>query len=262
MYATRRHFGALFSGGLVAAAGLIGAAPALARDADDGPANVFFSPHGRPFRAPQGAPYPVVDWFKGADRNGDGKLARDEFIADAEAFFAVLDLDGDGALNGREIAIYEHAIAPEILGLRVEVYAERGLVRRPGADGARLWLAQNVGTMQATPLDRPDRENSLPGPAEILPGDIRPHDPGPTLQDGLGTGAAPYSFFRSPEPVTAADPDYVFRGVVRKAKFVERAQANFAALDMAGTGFLTLAGLPRSPVQSQLEGGGRRQTRR
>src|SRR5579872_5520911 len=227
MFTTRRRFGALVSGGL-AVAGLAGLAPALARDADDGPANVFFSPHGRPYRAPQGAPYPVVDWFKAADRNGDGKLDRDEFIADAEAFFAALDLDGDGALNGQEIAIYEHAIAPEILGMRVSVYAARARLPRPGPDGARLWLAQNIGTMQATPLDRPDPENSLPGPAEILPGDVRPNNPQqPTQEEALGGGAAPFSFFRVPEPVTAADPDYVFRGVVRRAKFLERAQANF-----------------------------------
>src|SRR5689334_16176727 len=70
------------------------AAPATVRaQEEDGLPNVFISPAGKPFRAVQGAPYPVVDWFKEADKNADGKLDHAEFIADAEAFFKVLDIN-------------------------------------------------------------------------------------------------------------------------------------------------------------------------
>jgi hypothetical protein len=60
-----------------------------------------------------------------------------------------------------------------------------------------------------------------------------------------------------PEPVTAADSDYVTNDVVRKANFLAHAHDNFAALDPQNTGYLTLASLPQSPVEKLL-GGGRR----
>ena len=252
MRLTRRRFGAFVSGALVGSA--LGAAPALGSEsASDLPPNVFFSPHGRPFRAPSGAPYPVIDWFTQADRNGDGKVSLDEFVADAGAFFAVLDLDGDGALNSTEVAIYEHNIAPEILGIRVNVYAGGlGASRRP--QGARLWLAQ----MEQGPFNQGHPEDQIPGggAANILPDDVQPHNPDRQSDDAdLGTGASPYSLFRAPEPVTSADAAFLSQGVVRKANFLARAHDNFAALDVDGKGYLTLAGLPKSPVQILLERG-------
>jgi hypothetical protein len=55
---------------------------AAADDDDDEFAipNTFISPCGQPFRAPPNAPYPVVDWFKAADKNADGKLDHAEII--------------------------------------------------------------------------------------------------------------------------------------------------------------------------------------
>lgn len=264
MFATRRRFAALVSGSL--GAGLLQALPALARD-DDGPPNVFFSPHGRPFRAVAGAPYPVVDWFREADRNGDGKLDRDEFTADAAAFFDVLDLNGDGVLDPGDIAFYEHNIAPEVLGVRVTVLA-RGEVRaRP--PGARLWLAQ-YGPMEGGPMqDNVPGANSLPGnpggyshggdpnQGGVLPDGVRPNSPNAPQSPDL-TGAAPYGLLGTPEPVTAADPEYLFSGSVRKARFMAYAQSNFARLDTQHSGYLTLAGLPQSAVERQLERRGRR----
>lgn len=111
---TRRQFARL----LVLGGGAFGlAGSVLAQDADlSAMLNVFISPAGKPFRAPAGAPYPVVDWFKEADRNGDGKLDHAEFMADAEAFFRVLDAHHTGVLGAYEVAVYERQIAPEILG--------------------------------------------------------------------------------------------------------------------------------------------------
>jgi len=262
MFTTRRRFAALVSGSF-AAAGLARSAPAFARgdDDDNGVPNVFFSPHGRPYRAPAGAPYPIVDWFKDADRNGDGKLDRDEFVADAAAFFAVLDLKGDGALDTQEIANYEHNIAPEVLGVRVTVYAdgqERVSPRR-----ARLWLAQ-YGPMEGGPFGsggqipgQPTHGAGDPNQGGIVPQDAQPTSPThPTEDPDLDAGAAPYGLTGEPEPVTAADSDYLFRGVVRKASFLAHAQANFALLDPQGRGYLTLASLPQSRVERLL--GGRR----
>jgi hypothetical protein len=259
MFTTRRGFAALVSGSF-AAAGLGSGLPALAR-ADDGPPNVFFSPHGKPYRAVDGAPYPVIDWFREADHNGDGKLDRDEFVADASAFFDVLDLNGEGTLDANAVAVYEHNIAPEILGVRVTVYAN-GLWRaRP--DGARLWLAQ-YGPLEGPLGDNGRTGSGLPGgPGQgahgndpnqgvILPDGVQPHTPdAPPPSVGL-VGAALYGLIGDPEPVTASDPDYLARGVVQKARFLAHAHDNFARLDEAHAGYLTLAGLPQTPVQRLL----------
>ena len=137
-----------------------------ARETDEGEAipNVFISPCGKPFRARIGAPYPVADWFKQADTDHDGKLERAEFVADAAAFFKYLDLNGDGVISPTEVAIYEHRIAPEVLGQRVRVtWGARPAFER---DGAKLWLAQ---------IDRP---------GEIDPGGGVP--PEPVKPKGLG----------------------------------------------------------------------------
>ncbi|HTX50761.1 MAG TPA: hypothetical protein VME40_15375 [Caulobacteraceae bacterium] len=277
MFTTRRGFAALVSGS-VAAAGLVGGLPALAQDDDGGGLpNVFFSPHGRPYRAPGGAPYPVVDWFKDANRKGDGKLTLDEFVADAAAFFAVLDLRGGGVLGPEEIAIYEHNIAPEVLGMRVTVYADgrsRVWPASPASSvGARLWLAQ-YGPMEGGPFgpggQGPTGGANGPGQlphgggdpsaGSVVPPEAQPNSPSGAPQDpDAGAGAAPYSLIEEPEPVTAADPDYLFSGMVRKARFLAHAHDNFALLDQAGSGYLSLASLPRSPVQKLLERGrGRR----
>jgi hypothetical protein len=208
------------------------ASPALAApagdDDDDENAlpNTFISPCGQPFRAPLGAPYPVVDWFKAADKNADGKLDHAEFIADAAAFFTVLDVNNDGVLNRHEVAIYEQRIAPEIIGGRV----------RTSWNDAQLWLAQ---------LDRP-------GP--IDPGGDQPPDESdqkaPPLDESL-QGAAPYGLLGEPEPVQAADLD--LNGVITRQNFLKLADMHFQTLDTTGRGYLTLATLPKTEVQKLLE---------
>ena len=280
MITTRRRFVTLASGSL-ALGSLAAGLPTLALAAEDSAPNVFFSPHGQPFRAPAGAPYPIADWFKAADRNGDGKVDQAEFIADAEAFFAVLDVKGDGVLDGEEISFYEHRIAPEVLGMRVTVYADGRMRIAPSAP--RLWLAQygaqstgpspgTTGPLEGGAMGQDDQSQGPmapggPGQAahggdlnegEIVPRDAMPDPRKPReTETALTSGASPFGLFRVPEPVTAADPDYVVRAVVRKSRFLAHAQENFAALDPQRAGYLTLASLPQSPVEQML-GRGRR----
>jgi hypothetical protein len=202
-------------------------------DDEDGAnfANTFISPCGKPFRAPRKAPYPVAKWFAEADKNQDGKLDRTEFMDDAEAFFKVLDQGGKGLIDNFDVQVYEHNIAPEVLGYRIEVQA--GL--RRSAPGARLWLAQDQGSGDESGDDDQSKPKTL---------------------DESGQGAAPYSFFQEPEPVTAADFD--FNGRITRANFLKLADMHFSALDTRGAGFLTLADLPKTLVQKKLEHGGRR----
>ena len=92
---------------------LIGVSGAAAKDEEA--QNIFISPSGEPFAALMSKPYPIVDWFKRVDANGDGRIDRAEFLADAEQFFKKLDRNGDGVLSSDEVYIYEHFIVPEIL---------------------------------------------------------------------------------------------------------------------------------------------------
>ena len=203
-------------------------ANAAADDDEGGLPNTFISPCGKPFRAASGAPYPVADWFRQADKNGDGRLDRAEFVADAAAFFAVLDLNGDGVLSHYEVAVYEQRIAPEILGVAPRVgAAERG--------GGRLWLVQ---------FDRPSPID--PGGDQGPPAPHAPRD-----FDESGQGAAPYSLLEEPEPIMAANSD--LNGFIRKANFLKLADTHFTTLDRDEEGYLTLAKLPPTPIQKLLE---------
>jgi hypothetical protein len=238
MTSTRRQFAWTLTAA-TGALGLFSAARAIAQDDSDIPPNVFISPCGKPFRAPMSAPYPVVDWFKQADANGDGKLDHAEFIADAAAFFKVLDINGDGVLDGYEIQVYEHRIAPEILGFRVDV----GALQPPWSPygPARLWQAQAGGLGGAggpTPSSADDHEPESKPQKETV--------------DESGQGASPYGFFNAPEPVTAADID--FRGLIYKDNFLKLADRHFTALDKDGAGYLVLAKLPKTLIQQQLQG--------
>jgi hypothetical protein len=215
----------------VAALATLGGFQAHADDADW--PNVFISPCGQPFRAKPGAPYPVVDWFKQVDKNADGKIDRAEFVADAEAFFKVLDVNKDGVIDSYEVEIYEHNIAPEVLGYTVNVGA---LDHRDRRQGARLWLAQVMPQGE----DQSDDSDSKPtGPIDEIP-----------------QGAGPYGLIEVPEPITSADTD--FNGIIRKVNFLKLADRRFTTLDTENRGFLTLDKLPKTYVQKRMKkrGGG------
>jgi hypothetical protein len=237
-----------------AALGVLGSSAALAQVEDPfgglTPPNVFYSPCGRPYRAKVGAPYPIVDWFNQADADHDGKLDHAEFVADAMAFFKILDRNGDGVISPQEIAFYEQRIAPEVLGMRVEGTRYRMIEDRP-----RLWLVQGVpgglgpggeGTFRPGGATGPNMSvdpNTLEDTGPNESGRSRPYD-------ASGKGASPYGFFDEPEPVAAADVS--FRGLISGTDFKTLADAHFKTLDRRDVGYLTLASLPETPVQRRL----------
>jgi hypothetical protein len=250
---TRRRFGWALAG-LGLASSAFGPMARAAVDESDFPPNVFFSPCGKPFRARISEPYPVGLWFKEADKNGDGKLDRTEFLADAEAFFKVLDVNGDGIIDNLEVYHYEHNIAPEVLGYRVTVGDLRG---RSGLYGASLWRAQmqggGMGGMGGGGEGGMGGGGGSPiqGNAPIAPEDTDPLERPPHDIDESGQGASPYGFFAEPEPVMAADEN--LDGRIRKAGFLHLAGRHFDRLDPNGDGFLTLAKLPKTPMQLRVE---------
>ena len=224
------------------AAGVAGAQ----EDADVAAVNVFISPCGQPFRAPPGAPYPVVDWFKAADKNADGKIDHAEFLADAAGFFKLLDRNHDGILDTYDVAVYEHRVAPEILGFtfKVSALAHRGRVL-PGHDGARLWRAQMMGPTGGAPAGQMGLDTDSPPPnVKALP------------LDESKKGASPFGLFDEPEPVATAD--FNFNGKITLANFLRLADMHFTTLDRNQDGYLTLAKLPKTQVQTLLEHARRR----
>jgi hypothetical protein len=174
---------------------------------------LFISPAGEPFRAPAGAPYPIATWFSGADANHDGSLTRDEFVADSLRFFAVVDADHDGVIDGFEVSAYENHIAPEIVG---------GVA--PGS------------------LRRGPRGQGPEGDDDMSPRGRRPQGTN-VLQ-----GAAIYGLIAEPEPVMAADSDFNRR--ITKDEATKAARIRFALLDKDKDGVLKLAELPETPAQS------------
>jgi hypothetical protein len=184
-------------------------------------AGLFISPAGQPFRARPGEPYPSAAWFAAADRDHDGRLSRDEFVADSLAFFHRLDKDGDGRIDGFETQAYEDSIpemAPRVGGLRPGEGMNPVLGRRRGEGGG-----------QAAAQARARR----PQPRQVR------------------QGAGLFAFLTDPEPVRAADVDFDSRVSLAEARAL--AERRFALLDADGDGWFTLAEAPPVPVQQLAE---------
>ncbi|MBX3478848.1 MAG: hypothetical protein KF842_00460 [Caulobacter sp.] len=201
-----------------------GGPPPGAPDDGDGdgrppPLQIFITPAGEPFRAPLGAPYPVAAWFAGADADHDGVLTRDEFIADSLRFFAVLDVDHDGWIDGFEANDYEKTVAPEILSRAAMMQAEPRRGPRKAGIGSRINRPADDGKPYG--LDR--------------------------------SGAGLYGLINEVEPVTGQDSDFNRR--IDRKEATAAAKDRFRILDKDGDGKLTLDALPKTPMQKALEDG-------
>ena len=189
--------------------------------------NVFISPAGQPFRAPPGAPYPAQAWFAEADLNHDGKLTREEMRADALRFFDKLDANHDGVIDGLEVQAYEQDVAPEILPRIEGLHAEEGM-------DPSLTYGDPNNTAGRGAQGRRGPSNRPPAPSR-----------------GVGVqGAAVFSMINTPEPVSAADTQ--FDGRITRAEFGAAVDRRFDLLDSKEAGYLSLATLPKTPLQLEL----------
>jgi len=185
-------------------------------------AQVFISPSGQPFRAGPDAAYPVVAWFAQADADHDGRISRAEFRADADAFFGVVDGDGDGVVTMVETSAYETTIAPEITRLNIpEMHRSDG----EGGEGPRR------------------RGGGRGGHG----GGGRGGGGRPMAFGGGRQGAAMFGLINEPEPIRAADADFSLS--VTRAEWRAASDRRFDLLDNDHDGALTLAELPRTPAQ-------------
>jgi Ca2+-binding EF-hand superfamily protein len=174
----------------------------------------FISPMGEPFRAHSQTDDTLADWFRKADRNGDGVLTADEMVADADRFFKTLDTNRDGQLDPDELANYEYEIAPDV---------QVNTRRRPAPGDPA-----------------PHAERHRPDEAAVR-GRMRGEEQLDEDQLGLGgklQGAARYGLLNMPEPVAAADTD--FNRAITLSEFREAALRRFTLLDSKRQGQLTL----------------------
>lgn len=181
----------------------------------------FVSPMGEPFRGRVGGKDAFVAWFRQADRNRDDILTPDEFRADAERFFAKLDLNHDSQIDPDELVLYEWEIAPEI--------QVNSRLKRPGAGISR------DGPLSLDELAKGRRHRK--GDREAA------YDP-----DGL-QGASRYALLNIPQPVAAADAD--LNRATSLSEFRQAAANRFQLLDGRHQSQLTLqdleAKLPKLP---------------
>lgn len=202
---------------------------ALAQAPPPGPAQppppprlMFLSPSGEPFRPLAGGGEAFDVWFARADANHDGRIDRAEFRADAQAFFKLLDANGDGVIDGFEVSAYEHKIAPELIS-EVEF-------RAFGSQRER-W--------EDPPPKRGGKNGGRGGDAQ------RPIDHRPPEAGSLGHT----SLLGEPEPVSGADAD--MDGKVTAAEWLRSADRRFDLLDDKHVGYLTrdalFAKLPKPP---------------
>ena len=168
---------------------------------------------GEPFRSRSRDDDTLADWFEQADKNHDGRLTIEEMQADAERFFALLDVNHDGEIDPDEITRYENVVAPE---------------SRAGEHFSSLL---DEGGEQARGGGRGGHRRGGGGPT---PGFLRGGE-------DLHQGAGRYGLLDLPEPVVSADAD--FNRGVSLPEFRQAAVQRFLALDLDHKGFLTLAGL-------------------
>ena len=86
---------------IVAAIASLSTQPAQAKP------SVYLSLMGEPFRTNEAGEDPFDQWFKLADRDGDGGISRLELQQDAQAFFTALDGNGDKVIDADEMGAYE-----------------------------------------------------------------------------------------------------------------------------------------------------------
>ncbi|WP_198355179.1 EF-hand domain-containing protein [Sphingomonas sp. MA1305] len=187
--------------------------------ASRGPRRIFISPMGQPFRGTEAAPDPERAWFDSVDTNHDGALTLAEFKSDAGRFFTILDRKRDGEIDPDDIDYYENTLAPEV---RSGNAVGSGIIARvqDGEGGASTQGTRGV------------------------------------LYDAGTLGAARFSYFDLPEPVTAADRN--FNRGVDPMEFGRAAEQRFDSLDKNHNGKLTWDELPHVRVRAEVRSSGNR----
>jgi hypothetical protein len=211
---------------MLLAAGGAAAAPPPAKAP---PRQVFISPSGEPFRQGPDDPDPLKAWFDQADTGHLGYLDRAEFRADAVRFFKKLDENGDGTIDGFEVADYESKIVPEL--------AEWASGAYPGEFGPARGEGQTPGPGQGQGQGHESHGGRHAGQP--------PAAQGGAAQAGgardANRGRPILQLINEPEPVSGAD--YNLDSHITFDEWMRATDQRFDILDADKTGHLTLAEL-------------------
>jgi hypothetical protein len=216
-----------------AGAARLGVAGAILLLAGTAQALTFISPMGEPFRSQPGDKAPEELWFEHADANGDGKITRVEFMADAGRFFRTLDANHDDQIGPEEIQHYEDDIAPETMGGFGDMLAEGG---GHGGGGGGHHGGHGGGSRRHDGVSRATQTSA--DEDNVTSTYLTP----PEGYDAGNMGAARFSYLDLPEPVAAADTN--FDRAISPREFVDAAHQRFDALDANHDGVLTRDELP------------------
>lgn len=204
----------------------------LGRSALAGGPGLFVSPFGQLFKSDPGQPWPVGQWFAGADTDSDGRITGLEFVADGQRVFRALDVRADNRLTPDEIARYEQGL--DAARATIPGFASFG--GPPGLPG------RGYGGMA---LGQSGQEIESRVPPTPIRGPRSPNGPlayGPIAAAG---------FFNYPQPIKAADTDT--NQTVTAQEWAQATDRWFQSLDTDHDGALTLATLPRTPLQGLVE---------
>lgn len=166
---------------------------------------LFIAPMGQPFRGETTAAA-MQAWFAAADTDQDGRLSRDEFVAQGMLLHPIMDRNQDGLVTAIEAGNLFRATAPEM-------YAPL-----PPLRGAQARMPRDPGRM-TQPRERVSRDDRARGAARFgLLGDI--------------------------EPVMSCDAD--MSRWVSAGEFQTCAERRFQLLDANGDGFFEISESPRA----------------
>lgn len=211
---------------------------------------LFISSAGEPFRGPES----LKRWFDGADTDHDGVLTPGEFRADFIRYFAVLDANRDGVIDGTENGFYESQIAPEITSMGPAESSggppagRRG--GRPGGGGGRGGGHGGGGMGGGGMGGGMGRGGGDMGEGSMK----RPRGAGGGM--ARREGAARFSLLNIPQPIRGADLNLDWK--VTTDEWTRAANQRFAVLDTDGDGKLTLDTLPPLPGRGRPDGRGPR----
>jgi hypothetical protein len=196
------------------------------------PPRLFLSPSGEPFHLSPSDPDPLKAWFDQVDAKHQGYIDRDAFRADAARFFKQLDENGDGVIDGFEVADYEAKVVPEM--------AEWAEGRYPGQFGSPQG--------EAAPSGQDPSGQGPSGQGQHRHGQPPQHDgaaaSAPPSEGGHGRGRPSrgiVQLINEPEPVSGAD--FNLDSHITLAEWMRATDDRFELLDAGHSGRLTLDAL-------------------
>jgi hypothetical protein len=183
---------------------------------------LFITPMGEAFQAPDAGQHGIDLWFAAADTDHDGRISHAEFMADAMNFFTTLDANGDNAATSAESTAYWERHARTML---------------EAVDMSPPVLDQPSDHASGGSEHHDNAEHS--GTAYESMGHARPQG-GPHSQhvpDVPRTGAARFSLLEDAEPVMSCDANFDRR--VTRDEFEACAERRFREIDLNGDGYFT-----------------------